>query len=310
MLAMLAFKGATVGADTPHYIKYYLDQTQHTPDTGLFGRFEVGFKVFTSIVVGLSHNLQMYMLAIAVFSIAPVFYVAHRYSKMPFLSIALYIFLGFFAFNFSGLRQSMAMGMTLIAYVSFREKKPRKSILVIATAALLHYSAILYFPAFFLRKKQLTDVKIIIFGVVSALIFILKNQIFELGTKYLYQEYAIVQSDSYRWTVLSFITVSFCLFFYKKVIAENDDNSFLYVLSLVGVILMLFAPIADNIMRVANYYYIYIIFLIPEVLYSIKSYKHRLACSGILILIFSLVYISLLRFDAYKIIPYELWRLN
>ena len=50
----------------------------------------------------------------------------------------------------------------------------------------------------------------------------------------------------------------------------SPDNNGLFIFLLVGISLMLFASVGTNVMRVADYYYMFVIIFIPEVMTAKK----------------------------------------
>ena len=137
---------------------------------------------------------------------------------------------------------------------------------------------------------------------VDAIIYFFKVPIFGFINSFFYEEYGMVLSDSYLWMIMCLIILMLCLLYYKKISADN--KSILYNLVIIGTAIMLLSPIANNIMRVANYYFIFIILLIPEVISCIKSNKNELLINLITIIFSISLYIYLLLVDSYNIVPY------
>jgi len=93
--------------------------------------------------------------------------------------------------------------------------------------------------------------------------------------------------------------------FNKGTIERNYRSNELYMLVATGISIMLFATVATNAMRMANYYYIFSILLVPEVIYSIKDSK--LALLGIYLLLIGITVLNLwfIYNDGYGIVPYQ-----
>lgn len=305
LILLLSLKDVMLGADMPNYWAYYSEQLRWGIESLTDIRFEVGFKMLTKFVSTLTESPQVYLMTIAALSTIPVGFIAYKYSKMPLLTILLYISMGFYAFTFSGLRQSIAMGLILIGYHFLFNTKMLKFFAVMLLAIAFHYSAVAFLIAYPFRNLVLTKIKLLIIAAIAITIFIFKTQLFTLFTSLFYQNYSLTITDSYAWTFMSIAIFLFCLMFYKRVVDENRKNKLLYVIVLIGILMMLFAPVADNVMRIANYFFIFIILLLPEALYAIRGAKIRALMTGI-VLVFSLgTYVYLLQIDGYKTVPYN-----
>ena len=70
---------------------------------------------------------------------------------------------------------------------------------------------------------------------------------------------------------------------------------------------MLFSSIASDTMRIANYFYIFIIILIPEVLNCLKNNNTRNILTIFSVILLTGIYIYLLTIDLYKIVPYKVF---
>ena len=137
------------------------------------------------------------------------------------------------------------------------------------------------------------------------MIFIFKSQIVNLFISFFYESYSVSNLNAKNWMLLNIAIIVITLLFYKKVIKDNKENNLLYLLSIVGVSLMLFSSVSGDVLRIANYYYIFIIALIPKVIKNIQGkYLKTIISLGFTFGMLPL-YIYLLNVDAYQIVPYE-----
>ena len=70
---------------------------------------------------------------------------------------------------------------------------------------------------------------------------------------------------------------------------------------------MLFSQIASDTMRIANYFYIFIIILIPEVLNCLKNKTTKNTLVIFSIILLAGIYLYLLNIDSYNIVPYKVF---
>ena len=304
LVLIQGLRNVNLGSDMPYYWKYYELQMFNNINDLSFSRYEILFKVLTKIVTKITLNKQIYLLVLSLLSTLPIGLVVYKKSKNPIMSLLLFLAFGFYNFNFSGLRQAIAFGIIFYSYTYITEKKPIKFIITVLIASLFHSSAIVFLPAYFLVYFKITKLKIIIIALIDILIYIFKVQIFVFFNNLFYENYNMVITNSVNWMIMCLTIVFFCLLFYKKI--ASKDSSLLYNLVVIGSSIMLLSPIANNILRISNYYFMFIILLIPEVVYSFKKVKYKFSAELIVVLLSFALYFYLLYVDSYNIVPYTL----
>lgn len=190
---------------------------------------------------------------------------------MPFLSVLIFITFGFMNFYMSGMRQAIALSIILFSFNFIVDRKIWKFIATIVIASLFHVSAIVFFPAYFLISFTFTPALAITYIVSLGLIYILRFNIIEFVTQYFYSGSSITNTGAY--TLMLIVIVSFIagLLFYKKAVTLNFSNKIVYNLIAVAGALMIFNTTSNIALRVANYYYIFMLLFIPAVLKAIDS---------------------------------------
>jgi len=251
-----------------------------------------------------TESKQIFLTIIAALSIFPVGRLIYKYSSMPFLSFTIYISFNFYAFIFSGLRQALAFSLVYISYDFIMEKKPAKFLITIILAILFHNSALFFLPAYVISNVKLSKVKLLISIISFIVIYIFRAPIMSFVTSYIFEDYDVVESTSIQWLLLSLLIYGGCLLFYKNTVEKNPQSNGLYILVGFGIYLMLFATVATNAMRIANYYYVFSILLIPEVISALKNKKLAVFVSYVLIIGLIILMLMFLINDGYNIVPY------
>lgn len=305
LFLILALRKSSVGVDIRGYVRQFIFVRHASLDEILLLRHEIGYKLLVKLISFLTGNPQMFLAIISGISIIPIGRLIYKYSRMPFLSFALYISFNFYAFVFSGLRQAIAISIICISYDYIREQKPLKFILTVIIASLFHKSAMFFLPAYIIAKIKLNKKSLMTLLLGNMIIYIFRIEIMGFITTYVFDSFDIIESNSYTWFLFNLFIYILCLVFYKSTIERNYKSNELYLLVAIGISLMLFATVSNNAMRIANYYHIFIILLIPEVIYSIKDKKMVLL--GLYILLLGNITLSFwqLYTDGYKIVPYE-----
>jgi len=305
LILILALRDSTVGIDVSNYLLHFRFIAENPFSAMVEIRHELGYKVLNKVVSFFSTNNQVFLTIVAILSIAPVGRFIYKNSRMPFLSFIIYIAFNYYSFVFSGLRQAIAYGIIFISYDYIKNRKLAKFLICVSLASLFHKSALIFLPAYFLYRIKLNKKVISFLVLFDLIIFIYRREIFAFFINNFYQSYSIVESDSYSWMIFCTIIVLLSSFFYKKMIKISPDNNGLFIFLLVGISLMLFASVGTNVMRVADYYYMFVIIFIPEVMTAIKDEKLALLVGYLLIIGLVILYLWFLSSSPYQIVPYK-----
>lgn len=298
------FRGYGVGLDTKEYIEFY--QIQNYSDVRMFfsHRFELLFKILTYAIHLLKVSSSIYLFIISILSNIAVFYAIYKYSKNPFISLLVYVSFGFYFTNFCLLRQSIAYGIVFISAFFIRDRKFAKFLICLIVAFLFHQSAIFFAPAYFIYNFEFTFKNTVKIVLIDVLIFILRVPVFTFITAHFYERYALIISNSYNWMILCFTVLLILFTRYKEVTKNNSMARMYYIFSFVGASLMLFASVGNNVMRIANYYYMFIILLIPEYIYSFSENKNKIFASLVCIITSTILFSYVMYVDNAGVVPY------
>ena len=299
-----ALRGWTVGADT---ISYYLsfESVKHYSFSDLISEIykkyilrmdirDPGYNTLVKVVQIFIKDYQLYLLFIACVFMIPFCKWINRESKNPVISFTLYSCLFYAFFSITGVRQTIAT--TLVVLIGDRYIKERKLfpfIIITIVASSIHASALVFLPFYFLsnikinKKNGLIWIGLIVLSVVAR--GALKEFFIRLSG---YEEYT---KDYERAGTLIFSTVLTLLFLWSFLAQYNDkqleDNKRYYnALSLA----MFFLPLTwlnPSAMRVVQYFSIYLVLLIPEMVNSTFSKQDKGIVTGIILGIFVLLLI-------------------
>lgn len=183
-LTICLFQGLrfySVGSDIHAYINSYIEANDRSwfPLSKLldFYNFEAGYVIYTKLLSTLGCDTRMFIFITSLLIQGPIFYVLHKYSKTPLLSVLIYFAFGSFIMTFSGLRQSMSMAMVFLSFIFIKEKKPIKFVLMVALSSQFHLSSIIYlclYPLYYFKAtKKLFPIAIL----VILFIFVFKEKI-------------------------------------------------------------------------------------------------------------------------------------
>ncbi|MGO2134766.1 MAG: EpsG family protein [Marinobacter sp.] len=153
LLFLSAFRALTVGTDTVHYEHYFLEIASGTE--WLRHAIEPGWVFINELVIQLGGDFRDVLVLATLLTVAPVFYVASRYSKNPMFTIFLYCTLYFYWYSFNITRQSIAVGFVLVGVMFFVHGRSLAFSLFVLLASMFHYSAL--FSLIFLFAKKVPN---------------------------------------------------------------------------------------------------------------------------------------------------------
>ncbi|WP_342547346.1 EpsG family protein [Paenibacillus sp. FSL P2-0089] len=283
-----ALRSRYVGVDINGYLMGY----QMVKNINVFSgerlfNYDVGYILYSQILSKLNISNQIYLAVTALIIIIPNCYIWIKNSKIPSLSIFIYITLGFFTFSFSGLRQSIAISIVFFSLKYIQEKKTIKFILFVTLATLFHFTAVIFifaYPLYYWKLKPFNFFFILLSFIIT---FIFKEEIFLI----IYRLFKgvpgeVVDTNAYTMLVIMIFILILAYVFDSSDNQNMNLNAYRNYM-LVAIFVQIFASESNVIMRAGFYYYLFITLLIPEVLHQQNPKIKVLAISG---LVLSLLY--------------------
>jgi len=219
------------------------------------------------LLAKLSLDIRSLIVVCALLSVVPVAVYYVKESKLPLLTVALFVGVAPFSFYFSGLRQAIAMAMMIPMYYCARDKKFLRFFLFLAIAMGFHYSAIIGLGLIPAMHLKITRKWMIILGPAMIAVLIWNRQIMEFVLRFA-GRYGDVYSNlsnngSYGMILLfaAFVVYSFVIPDEREMTRE-DFGLRNFLLICLGI--QFFAPLHAIFMRVGYYYHIFIPVIIPR----------------------------------------------
>lgn len=165
-------RSGSVGRDIAGYELAY-KMTKDVPFSDFnYIYYENGYLLFMKICVAMKMNFQCFLVVTYLIILFPIFIFIEKFSNDKIFSVLIYICYIIFEFDLTGLRQAIAMSITLVAFVVLIEKKKMYMlwyVLLILLAMTFHKSAIICFAI--LPLMIIKDIKW--YSVIVALITII-----------------------------------------------------------------------------------------------------------------------------------------
>lgn len=290
--------GTTVGIDSPAYYGFYSEKNANV---------EYGYK-FLNIFFS-QNNMPYNIFLLTINSIALIN--LGRYIKLNsyYLIFPLFIYFSDFYlyFNFSGIRQAIAMSFVALSIFYIFENKRNISLLLIFMASLFHVSSLVFLLALFVPKEKMKFSKyfnfliILVIGVYAAGYLI--EVVPYLNNKFMYysslQEHSDNILSNYYVGLVKRSIVLLSVFLVYRNFFNNNKNFFLYNLYLVGFIIYLVSYLISPEfgVRLGSYFIILDCILVAKYIHSANSLTNRI----VIFTIFSLI--AMYKIYTYTLIP-------
>lgn len=288
---LLSLRSYKIGVDIANY-KYYFETIRVTSWDNLLNNsfsIELGYVVINKIVGLITDNFSVFLSIIGFIILYPIYQLYKNESSDPLLSLVLFINMPVFVMVFSGLRQALAISISIIAYYFVKKRKFMSFILITLIAVAFHRSAVIIFALYPIYHSKIT--KKWIWFIIPAIItvFVFNKQLFSFFSRFLvskyFERYSEIQSTGAYSMIILFAL--FLIFSYimvdDKIIDTNTiglRNIMIFIL-----IIQLFAPIHTLAMRLNYYFLVYIPILIPSIISNSKNKLYFLAKTARLIMV-------------------------
>lgn len=223
-----------------------------------------------SLIFG--NDFHAVLVVCAAIYVIPVCILIKKESPDAMVSLVLLITMSYFFFSMNGIRQSLAMGFLTLAYFPLKDRKPLRFILLVAAAACFHKTALVFLIAYPMSKLGFNKLSLSCYAGLFILCLFWGKDVMEVITssaaKYdeRLQYYELGRTTlTYSGLIqLSLLTI-FALFYRKRLLAKDKNNGILFQLMFLAIIFQSLADIIAEMFRVAMYFSMFMIILIPRI---------------------------------------------
>lgn len=235
-----------------------------------------GFFWLEKLIAHLSGNdFQILLIVIAILIELAVAFTIFRYSPAPWLSYLLWNCFGFYIFGFVSIKQALAMGVLLFAFSAIMEERPRRFFLFALLAGCIHAPALIFLPAYWMAKNQLSSKKVMIYAFSALLIYLFRNQIVGVISEFYYEEKEYISDDRIGGRFLMMAALLLVGVILRGFTGRNFGK--LFNLMVVAAILQMFSSFDNVFSRLTDYYFQFVILYLPMMFYpkKDKSLEHE-----------------------------------
>lgn len=273
---------------------------------------EIGFQLLEKMCAFISGGEPWSLFLVTSLVTVICFFVGFNNSKNFLLATVLFFGVGIYFDAFNGIRQYMVVAVFIMLYPLIRDGDWKKYIIVCLLCALIHTSALLLIPLYFLRKPKINKYWVLAISLIvltfKDYLLIYMMQIMRLFPKY--NEYLVRNtlfnqvSFSTSGLVFSIISVIPCIIVEKGMV-KSDEGRFLFNLMHIGVIIAVcssFLPFAE---RLLYYSRGYMTIAIPFALSLMHGKTRRFTEYGVALLTVAMTMIGILALNWYAVLPYQ-----
>ena len=306
-IILSGFRHLTVGSDTlQYYVRF--EEIKYTSWSKILSNFfeylanpfaehsfkDPGYALIEKIFRTFGGDYQDWLLFIAILFTVSMAVWIYKNSEMPWLSFIIYSSLFFAFYAVTGHRQTIATALVVfIGYKYIKERKLWKFLALSFAAFLIHKSAVVFVPFYFIANMNITALKSVfilggsfVFSLVGKSFYWPVAKMLGFGDE-LYEE-SVGGAGTYA-TILLMVCI-FTLLCYSNVKERREDYKFLYNAMFMTIFTTLFVYQHQGFMRVQQYYSLFIMAMIPEIVLSFEKKQRALVSfCGTLVLMFYIV---------------------
>lgn len=293
LIILLGLRREDIGIDTPTY--FYVYSNYIIEET-----VESGFIVFSNALR--FFNLPFYFLTIfeACIYIIPINCLIKKYSSNIFISYLLFVCFDYYFISMTAMRQSIAMGFSLYAWMLAMEKKPFLFALFSVIAISFHASAIIILGYYFIPKIKHSAFSLTIYIGSFLFIFLFFQILQALLVSYGRLEYVSLQTGGLG-TYAFYLFIALFELLYPQ---ENKKSNIIFInMLLFAILLYPLLRFNPTLFRLHYYYSIALIILIPNLFSRITPILIK-APLVLVVLVVTAYYSSAYTMENFDVIPY------
>ena len=297
LVLIAGLRHESVGVDTHTYVWKYID-AKYMDYSEIWSNKEALYYSFQTFLSKQSFSPTFFLCAAALLFYPIVGIFIYKYSRIPAMSILLFLSMGYFYFSMTGMRQTLGLGFLLLSLIFILKKQYIKGIIYISIASLFHITSLIYLiviPISFISQSKLKTYFVILISTMIVIVFFagfllfyFANLIWDDG------RYTEINPQGGFTTLLLLIAIAiFCYKCLKKeFFAQNQNNSDFQLLKimLVGIPLQTLTIYAADAFRLAMLFHITSIIVLPNAVASIRDRNLKSICIFLIIILLLIEY--------------------
>lgn len=231
--------------------------------------YEFGYVFLSKLLYSIIPHHQFLLIVCAILSIAPMCFIISKYSENIYFSFMIYFSLPIFLLSYSGLRQSIALGICCFSCYFIEQKKLMRFVGCVLIAAFFHSSALMFLLAFPLFHLSISPKTRWMLMALLPITYIFRNQLFTWLCALIGIDGEIRDNGA-----IMFFLFLVALYILAFTLGNKKQNGWLNLFFVVCIIQSM-ASMNMLVLRVGYYYLVALPILFPNAINSIKDVKTR-----------------------------------
>lgn len=234
-----------------------------------FGDTNMGYFALNRVIYFLTDgDYQIFIIITSAFVTFCFGRLVYRYSPSPVQSVLYHLGLLLYTFHFSGLKQSLAMAILMLAFDCVVDRKPIRFIFLVLLASQFHFPALCFMPIYWVAILRPGKGYLAILAGMLLLTYLFRNQILSfMLSLYKDSETTVDLSDVtfLRTKALVMVIIVVSAIFFRYPTKEEPLYETLLEMMGIAIVFQTFCGYNNIFERLADYYFQFSVIFIPMV---------------------------------------------
>ena len=252
---------SVVGVDLLKYYRTYTMTSSMSLEelVGIRDGSSLFYYLLCAIASKIGIPYQLFVSLVGVFCGIVTWWFIYKYVKVPELGFLFYIGMGVYTFQFSGLKQSIAMALLLICFDRFYRKQIARCAFFLLLATMFHPTAVVFVIFLCVSKIRVNKWIILLYTAVFAAMFVMRMQIASTITLLFSDEYVgKYQSSGSIGGMSIFLIILLGLYLFtqgSKILIKDSLESQMTIMLMLAVVIQIFSSYAYSFTRLNLYFF-------------------------------------------------------
>lgn len=292
---IISWRRGNTTVDYGNYEYIFMSSSNYSFITGWQGlNVEPGYFWLNKIIRTFTTNFSTFLFCYSMIVLSIYHYVISKYSSYYSLSLLLLVGFGSYYTSFNTMRQYLAATIFILAVINI-DKSWKKYILIVLVSGLIHISALVMIPFYYILKLELNKLKdlvlMVVFLIAAFIVFAYTPSLVKLITLFFYQSYSNANAFGIG-TGVPFVASTRIIFLFIYALLLYDLINFNNTIERVGfnsivitLVFMLTSTRVEMFQRFTYFFLPYMILFIPNITQKVREKNLRVTLYMLLIVI-------------------------
>lgn len=258
--------------DMSHYCWAYLETNLPTWELALIGQGDtVGLQLLYRFMGQFGLSFEVCIFVVAAFVAVTLGILVFRYSTSPFWSYVMYLSMGFYLGSMNTLKQAIAMGFVILAMIAILEHKPFRFIMLVAAGTLFHTPAMVFLIAYPFAHKKIDRYYFLLLVLLVGIVFTFRDQIISTLTDAYYEDGVEMEAAKFLGgKVIMMVLILMAAMIFRPLNRFDTVYCQVFNVMVLATIIQTFSVYDNVFTRLADYYFQFVVLLVPLMFQSYK----------------------------------------